>query len=96
MYGSIPGMKVTEQIRKLVAEAPISQYRICMLADISPANLSEFMSGKRGLSLRTLDALGMVLGLTVTMDHAKLQRLAKEAPASGRPVGKRNSKAKEG
>ena len=85
---------MTEQLRKLIAEAPISRHRMCKLAGIGPASVSNFMAGRCGLSQEVMDALGEVLGITMTMDHAKLQRLAKDAPGPGRPVEKRNRKAK--
>jgi len=56
--------------------------------------VSNFMAGRCGLSQEAMDALGEVLGITMTMDHAKLRKLAKEAPPPGRPVEKRNNKAK--
>ncbi|MCL2648819.1 MAG: hypothetical protein FWD61_17770 [Phycisphaerales bacterium] len=86
-------MKMTEQLKKLILEAPISRHRICKLAKVSTASMSSFISGNRGFSQEAIDALGEVLGITLTMDHAKLQRLAKDAPAPGRPVAKRNRKA---
>ncbi|MCL2646950.1 MAG: helix-turn-helix transcriptional regulator [Phycisphaerales bacterium] len=90
-------IKITDQIRKLIteakAEAKISWHRICKLARISPASLSNFMSGRCGLSQETLDALGKVLGAKVTMDLDKLRKLASEAPGRGRPVEK-NDKTK--
>ena len=85
---------MTEQLKKLILEAPISRHRMCKLAKISPASMSNFMSGRCGLSQEAMDALGEVLGITMTMDHAKLRKLAKEAPPPGRPVEKRNNKAK--
>lgn len=78
-------MKVSEQIRKLIEESPVSRHRLCLLADINAANLAQFMAGNRGLSQETLDAVGAVLGFKVTMDRTAVRKLAAEAPAPGRP-----------
>ena len=82
-------MKINDQIRKLVKDAPISQHRMCKLAGISSASMSNFLAGRCGLSQETQDALGEVLGLKVTMDEDKLRKLAQDAPGRGRPAVKK-------
>ena len=61
-------VKLSDQVRRAVAGASLSRYRICKLAGIDQATFSRFMAGKVGLSLPTLDALADVLGLDVVAD----------------------------
>ena len=89
-------MKMTDQIRKLIDKAPISRHRICILAGLDQANLTQFMAGKRGMSQETLDAIGEVLKFKVTMDMERLRKMAKKAPRAGRPAGSPNKPKVEG
>ena len=85
-------MKVSEQIRKLIEDAPVSRHRLCMLADVNTANMAQFMAGKRGLSQETLDAVGLVLGFKVTMDMTAARKVANAAPGPGRPAKEKTQK----
>lgn len=58
-------IRFSDQIRQAVDSSDLSRYRICKEAGIDQAAFSRFMSGKVGLSMRTLDALADVLGLDV-------------------------------
>ena len=77
-------MTIQEQLRRLIDDAGISRHRICRLTGIRTTNLSQFMQGKRGLSLEALDELGRVMGITLKADRALLKKLAEEAPRPGR------------
>ena len=88
-------MKVSDQIRKLIADAPVSRHRLAALAGANTGNLAAFMAGRRGLSMETLDAIGAVLGFKVTMDTEAVRRLATEAPKPGRPPAKRARGARD-
>jgi len=58
-------MKLSDQIRRTIIEAPLTRYRISKVAGIDQAVLSRFVAGKVGLSMATLDALADVLGLDI-------------------------------
>jgi len=57
--------KLSDQVRRAVADSGLSRYRICKLARIDQATFSRFMAGKVGLSLPTLDALAEAINLDV-------------------------------
>jgi transcriptional regulator with XRE-family HTH domain len=78
-------MAVSEQVRKLIKDCPMSRYRLCKAAGVNEGNLTQFMAGNRGLSQESLDALGAVLGFRMTMDRAKARVLAANARKPGRP-----------
>lgn len=54
---------LTDEIREAVDASGMSRYRICKELGIAESILSRFMSGKAGLSLRTLDRLAKLLDL---------------------------------
>ena len=56
----------SQQIRSAIDASGRSRYRICKDLGIDQATLSRFMSGQRGLTLKVLDRLADLLGLTVT------------------------------
>ena len=84
------GMKVSDQLKLLIEESPLSRHRLCALAGVSAASMAQFIAGRRGLSLESLDALGAVMGLELTASKATLRKLAKDAPSPGRPKGAEN------
>ena len=67
---------LSDQIRRAIETSGQSRYRISQTTGIPESSLSYFMSGRRGLSLESLDLIGMHLGLVITT-KAKLQRKGK-------------------
>jgi Cro/C1-type HTH DNA-binding domain len=61
-----PG-KLSDQIRRAVETCGQTRYAIWKATDISEATLSRFMSGERGLPMKTLDKLAEYLGLEVVV-----------------------------
>ena len=59
--------KVSDQVRRAIADCGLSRYRIFQLTGIDQASLTKFMSGERGLSTTALDTLGELLHLEVVM-----------------------------
>ena len=57
---------MSEQIKQAVAESGQSQYAIGKATGISPSTLSRFVSGERGLPMKTLDRLADYLDLNIT------------------------------
>ena len=56
----------SDQIRAAVDASDLTRYRICKNAGIDHGAFSNFMAGRRGMSLESLDRLTAVLGLRVT------------------------------
>ncbi len=63
--------KFSDQIRQAVEDSGITRYRIWKDTGISEPLLSLFMSGDRGLSMKTLDKLADYLDLHVVKGKAK-------------------------
>lgn len=59
-------VKLSEQIRRAVDGCGVTCYRIWKETGIDPATLSRFMSGERGLPMKTLDTLADFLELNIT------------------------------
>ncbi len=60
-----PPRKLSDQIRWIVREAPVSRYALAKESGVDEGNLSRFVSGKAGLSLDGLDKLAQALDLRV-------------------------------
>jgi hypothetical protein len=54
---------LSDQLRKAITAATLSRYRIAQETGISQSALSLFCARKRGLSLRSIDALAALLEL---------------------------------
>jgi len=58
---------LSEQLRDILANAPVSRYAIAKATGIRQSTLSRFVNGQRdGMTLATIDALGKYLRLTIT------------------------------
>ena len=68
----------SDQIRRAVDQSGYTRYRIWQEIDIDQAVMSRFMSGQGGLSIKSLDRLAKLLGLTVVAKKAKPRRSAKK------------------
>lgn len=58
-------LKFSDQIRRAIDASGVSRYRICKTIGLDQGMMSKFMARKMGLTCKTLDALGDVLGLDV-------------------------------
>ena len=58
--------KLSDQIRAILKSCGESRYSIAKGTGISESTLSKFATGQRGLPMKTLDRLGLYLGLQVT------------------------------
>ena len=61
----------TDQIRRAVKDSELSCYRICKEIGIVESAMSKFVNGYGGLSMRSLDKLADLLGLTVVVKEKK-------------------------
>ncbi|MHC4610053.1 MAG: helix-turn-helix domain-containing protein [Planctomycetota bacterium] len=59
-------VKMSDQIRRAVDGCGMTRYAISKATGIDQATLSRFMSGERGLPMRTLDVLADFLDLSIT------------------------------
>ena len=59
---------MSNQLRRCVEQSGLSRYAISKATGIDQATLSRFMSGERGLPMKTLDVLAEFLRLRVVMD----------------------------
>jgi predicted transcriptional regulator len=73
----------TEQLRRSIRESGMSRYAIWKATGIAQSTLSGFMSGRRGLSLDSLDRLFDLLRLTITTQEKKrgARRVASKRPS---------------
>ena len=61
----------SEQLREAIRQEERSRYRISLETGIAQGQLSRFMQGKCGLSLRSIDLLCECLGLGITARNQK-------------------------
>ena len=58
----------SDQLRKIIENAPISRYRMAKDAELDASHLFRFVNEQGELSTRTLDRLARVLKLRVESD----------------------------
>lgn len=63
--------KLSEQIRQAVATCGQTRYAISKATGISEATLCRFVSGERGLPMKTLDVLADYLDLNIQAPNPK-------------------------
>ena len=66
--------KLSDQIRRAVDDCGQTRYRISKETGIDQSTLSRFMSGERGLPMRTLDKLADYLDLNITAGKGRKPR----------------------
>jgi predicted XRE-type DNA-binding protein len=82
--------KLSDQVRRIVEQSDLSQYRIAQTTGIDESNLSRFVRGKHGISMDSLDILAGVVGFMVVKTPTP-----EPAPAPApKAKAKRKSKAK--
>jgi transcriptional regulator with XRE-family HTH domain len=59
------GKRMSDQLRNIIDGCGRTRYAIAQATGVSQATLSRFMSGERGLPMKTLDRLGEYLGLAI-------------------------------
>ncbi len=63
--------RLSDEIRQAVRDCGESQYRIMQETGIDKATLSRFVSGERGLPMKTLDTLAQYLDLHIVVGKGK-------------------------
>ena len=56
---------LSDQIREAIRDSGMSQYRLCMEAEVDQGAMSRFLAGKVGMSLAALDRVAKVLELRI-------------------------------
>ena len=64
-------MKLSDQLRHAIETCGQTRYAIAKATGISEATLSRFVSGDRGLPMKTLDLLADYLDLNITPQNRK-------------------------
>ena len=64
-------LKLTDQVRRAIEQSSVTRYRIAQETGIAESTLSRFMSGERGFSLASLDALADFLDLQIVVRGTK-------------------------
>lgn len=74
--GTLEGMRetVSERLRRAIEQSDMTQYRIAQGSGISPAVLSRFVRGERGLHIETVDALAELLELELRPKQPRSRR----------------------
>lgn len=56
----------SEQLKQAIEDSELSRYRIAQLSGVAQSTMSQFMNGKRAMSLANIDAILEVLDLELT------------------------------
>jgi hypothetical protein len=72
--GKMRSKLVSDQIRQAIDDSGLTRYRISEETGISETALSLFYTGKRGLSMKALNALGEFLQLRITLGRKHTER----------------------
>lgn len=87
---------LSEQLRVLIAKSGVSRYELAKQVGVAESVLSRFMSRQHGLTLATVDRLGVVLGLSLQVSVQAVELPARHAKAmqvtvdTTRPTRKRS------
>ena len=58
---------ITDQLRRAIDDSGLTRYQISKEAGIDESALAKFYNGRRGLSMKALNALGEFLQLKITL-----------------------------
>jgi hypothetical protein len=64
-------LKLSEQLRDAILNSSASRYRISAACGVREEVLSRFVNGTAGLSLGSIDRLGLCLGIRLVVDNPK-------------------------
>ncbi len=65
--------KLSTQLREAIANCGMSNYRVARRSRIHQSQVSRFLSGESKLTLDTVDKIGEVLGLEITVSESPRQ-----------------------
>ena len=61
--------KLSDQLRRIIKDSELSQYRIALDSDVDKSQLSRFLHGTGRLTTDSLDRIGKTLGLRFVVDE---------------------------
>ena len=64
-------MKLSQQLRDAILNAPMSRYQLSKLSRVSEGSLSRFVNHKSSLTLASIDEIGDVLGVQIVVHQTK-------------------------
>jgi len=62
---------LSDQLRRLIEESPMSRYEISKRTGIAESTLCKLVQGERGVSTESWDRLGECLGLRLVADKPR-------------------------
>jgi len=62
---------LSEQLRKIIEDGPVSRYRISKESGVDASQLLRFVKGRGRLTTDSLDRIGLVLGLRLEVDEER-------------------------
>ncbi len=72
-----PAAPVSDQLRAAIVTRGMTPYAVAVAAGIAPSIVNRFMSGQRGLTLDSLDAVAGALGLRL-VDSGRRPKAARK------------------
>jgi predicted transcriptional regulator len=66
--------KLSDQLRRLIEESPMSRYEISKKTGIAQSTLCKLVQGERGVSTDSWDLLGECLNLRLVVDESKAKK----------------------
>ena len=64
-----PELLISQQLRRFILEAGVTQYRICKTAKLHQSQMLRFINTGRGISLETVDRIGQALRLRLVVEE---------------------------
>ena len=59
---------LSEQLRRIILDAGVTQYRICKTAGMNQSQMHRFVTTGKGISIETLDRIGQALRLRLVVE----------------------------
>lgn len=90
---------LSAQLRQILAENSKRGLTVGRMGELTGAGktaLHRFAGGRSGASVATLDSIGTLLGLKLTVDPEKINRLIADLPPTGRPPARRKPTNRKG
>ena len=66
--------KLTDQLRRAIEDSGFTRYEIAKATGIDESALAKFYNGRRGLSMKALNALGEFLQLTIILGRKPIKK----------------------
>ena len=67
-------MTMSDQVREAILDSHLSRYEIGKRSGVDHALLCRFMAGTRGISLKTLEQLAPILGISLKIKKSRKRK----------------------